>query len=105
MAVDALGKCHNCGASVMASLAVPTVHLGGTSKDELLEQVVTAGQAVQAAAGMVARAYPNARDYIGRPVAYALARDQHGARLDRLHDIAKEYEALAISISEGGYRA
>jgi len=45
------------------SLTVPTVHLNGTSREELLRQLQDAWQAVFQARDALAKASPNARDY------------------------------------------
>ncbi len=86
-------------------LAVPTVHLGGTSRLVLMDETTTALQAVQAAREALALAAPNQRDYIGRPEGWQAAVLQHGARMDRLRDVETELEQLAEAIHDGGHRA
>jgi hypothetical protein len=44
-------------------LEIPTVHLNGTSRDELISQLRGAMEAVHAAEKALAQAGPHARDY------------------------------------------
>ena len=80
-------------------LILPTIHSGGTSKDELLNQLHIAASAVAKAIECVSDATPHGRDYYTQPDnKYVLARDQHAARIERLRSTWQElhemYEAL-----------
>ena len=77
-------------------LAVPTVHLNGTSRDALLEQLLEAAHAIHEAGRKLAAAYPNARDYYVQPgAAIAVAMRQHETRMNKLREVAGELETIA----------
>ena len=80
-------------------LAVPLVHLNGTSRAELLEGYSDAVRALHHAGRALAKAAPNARDYypLG-PGAFAKAADQHEARMAKLREVINELEAVAMAI-------
>jgi len=81
----------------------PTIHLNGTSREALLDQVTEAAQAVYAALGKVCDAAPNARDYYPQgPEAFTAARDQHDARCDKLREVFNELQELALAIDGAG---
>ena len=44
-------------------MMVPTIHLNGTSHDELLRQILDAKEAIRKAVEALANAAPNMRDY------------------------------------------
>lgn len=77
-------------------MMVPTVHLNGTSKDDLLEQVASAGDAVGRAIDALVLAQPNARDYYPQGSdAFSMATREHLARLAALETVKRElYELL-----------
>lgn len=83
----------------------PTVHLNGTSRSELIEQVETALRGIEVALDAVQVAAPNGRDYYPQgDHAYQQAALEHAARVERLHAIKAEYEALArhlVDLSPG----
>lgn len=85
-------------------LAVPTIHLNGTSKDELLGQVLRAATAVGEALEALREAAPNERDYYPQFGGWKQAVEQHGARCDRLADVNEELNQLAIAIMDGGQK-
>jgi len=87
-------------------LAVPTVHLNGTSRRELLEQICTALTALQEAEAAVRRASPHGRDYYPQGEdAIGEALRQHTDRLLRLHAIYVELETIGERICFGGTKA
>lgn len=82
---------------------VPTVHLNGTSKQELLNQAEDARDAVEVAISLLQAAAPNARDYYpqsGR--AFEQARRQHQDRLSRLQTVSAELIEIYNSIEDQG---
>ena len=80
-------------------MIVPTVHLNGTSKDELLRQVLEADRAINVALSRLHDAAPNGRDYYpAGPGALKQATEEHRARIDRLVDIRTELLALYEAI-------
>ena len=82
------------------TLAVPTVHLNGTSKTELVGGYREAVSALNEAYTKVNAAMPHGRDYYVQAdaQAYNVARDQHVARLVKLQQIMDELEAVAIAV-------
>lgn len=83
---------------MQAHLVLPIVHLNGTSRERLIEQLCDAGGAVIAAIEALAQTAPNGRDYYPVPGLLARAEEQHRRRiagLVALHDeLATEAEAL-----------
>lgn len=80
-------------------LMIPTVHLNGTSKDALVEQLCAAIYSVHEAGRKLAAACPNGRDYYtqdGNAIGKALA--QHEARMTKLRDVAAELTVIAESL-------
>lgn len=84
----------------------PTVHLNGTSQDELLDQLTTATQAIREAQKALANAAPNGRDYYVQsdPRAIYKAQDEHCARMQKLTDVLRELEEIAEHIALRGAR-
>jgi hypothetical protein len=82
----------------------PTVHLNGTSKQTLLDDIEGAYAALDLAIRALANAAPNGRDYyLQGPTAIYTASAEHGARLQKMLDVKKDLEALAENIvSQGG---
>ena len=82
-------------------MKIPTIHLNGTSKDELLDQTLTAADAINVAIRALVNASPNARDYYPQGNgAYGIARDEHLSRLNRLQDVLQELSDIAEDISD-----
>ena len=82
-------------------MKVPTIHNNGTSGEALLEQACDAGASVANALRVMRAAAPNARDYyVQGPDAFREAVAEHQSRVDRIAVVAREYEQLAIAVSE-----
>ncbi len=83
------------------SLAIPTVHLNGTSRDELEEQSREAVFAIGAAIDAMRHVCPNDRDYfVQGPRAGMIAREQHRDRLTRLESVRQELENIFIGMQK-----
>jgi ethanolamine utilization cobalamin adenosyltransferase len=85
----------------LAKLAMPSVHLNGTGKRTLLLGYQTAISALNLAIDAVRDTAPHGRDYYvqrNHPIQIAMA--EHYARLEKLHQVARELEALAIHVSD-----
>lgn len=82
------------------SLMIPSVHLNGTSKRELLEQLEHAHLAVSKAMIELTKAAPNARDYYVKAdtQAFNKAMDQHCARMKSLKSVLDELEEIAEAL-------
>ena len=105
VAVDEAGQAHYCCAYGWAptrlhSLAVPTIHLNGSSADELLLLNREAADALRKAQEALARATPHGRDYYPQVAAGAWLRAmrEHEARAEKLRSVAADLEVLAMSI-------
>ena len=84
-------------------MITPTIHLNGTSKAELLEQLRNAYTAVRNAQKVLQEAAPNGRDYYPQgPGAILQAQSEYESRLTRLQDVAKELEEIQEAIYEQG---
>jgi hypothetical protein len=77
-------------------IALPTIHLNGTSAQALFDANLTAMQAVEHAIDTLAQAAPNGRDfYVQGPDAFARARHEHQERQRLLNRIAMELAQIA----------
>jgi hypothetical protein len=79
----------------------PTVHLNGTSRDSLIEQLSNAAQAIEAAIAAVCNAAPHPRDYYiqdGTPVLDIQA--EHYDRVHRLLGVKTEIEEMLAHVLE-----
>jgi phage shock protein A len=84
----------------MDHLMKPTVHLNGTSKERLLEDLCDAIDALHKAGTALAKAAPNARDYyVQSNTAYATAAKQHDTRMQKLREVIDELETIATEFS------
>jgi hypothetical protein len=82
------------------SLITPTIHLNGTSKAELAEQLANAANALMDARKALQAAAPNGRDYYPQgEQAIAKATDQHRARLMKLREILAEIQSLQMAVA------
>jgi ferritin-like metal-binding protein YciE len=77
----------------------PTVHLNGTSKDELLRQWLDAYHALREAREKMFDAMPHGRDYYpqGDGVIYK-AQDEHRARIEKINEVLHDLETLAEGV-------
>jgi hypothetical protein len=86
-------------------MMVPTVHLNGTSKAELVRQLREAHQATVKALEALGGAHPNARDYYPQgPDAIKVAFDEHRARVAKLLSVCDEIFAISEAIELGSSR-
>lgn len=82
-------------------IQLPLVHINGTSRQGLIEPLSEACDAVTKAIEKVEAAAPNQRDYypLG-DAAWAMARDQHAARLDALSGVLRDLCAIVFGIED-----
>lgn len=86
-------------------LTIPTVHLNGTSKGDLLEAIEQAHDAVRAAQEKLAETAPNGRDYYPQGAyAFESAVREHSARMQKLVDVNTELQQLAEAVADGGHK-
>jgi len=80
-------------------LAIPTIHMNGTPKDRLLEDICDAIDALHDAGRKMAAACPNGRDYYPQGAeAIQIAVRQHEARMNKLRELIRELETIAQGI-------
>ena len=72
-------------------LAVPSIHLNGTSRSELVMQIYNAVRALENAGNMLQKAAPHSRDYYVQNIGnFSKAQQQHLSRMLRLGSIQTE---------------
>ncbi len=80
---------------------LPTIHLNGTSKQALLDQLADAYSALDEALAKMGQACPNGRDYYPQgPDAIGEALRQHERRLRVVRIIRDEYFALSAKVAD-----
>jgi hypothetical protein len=80
-------------------MMIPTLHLNGTSRDELMTQVCDAARALQAAMEALAQMAPNGRDYyVQSPDACAQAGREHRERIAKVKEVYDEVTRLGEAI-------
>lgn len=81
------------------ALMIPTVHMNGTSRDELVKQLSDAYTAIDAAMDVLRKATPHGRDYYPQgDDAWRKANKAHCDRLVKLHEVAQEILTIAEGI-------
>ncbi len=80
-------------------MTIPTIHLNGTSRANLLEQQLDAAHALRAALEKLSEACPNGRDYYPQgPEAMSAAVREHESRMERVRSVLREVSDLADAI-------
>ena len=78
----------------------PTIHLNGTSRQELLEGYLSAIAALNRAIDEVSLTAPNGRDYyVQDGEAWRRASAEHQHRMQRLNAVREEIMEIAAAIS------
>lgn len=81
-------------------MMVPTVHLNGTSREELLQQAMAATDKILEAMEVLSCAMPHGRDYYPQgPDALSRAQAEHKSRIERLDSVLSETRDLASLIA------
>jgi hypothetical protein len=83
------------------TLAIPTIHLNGSSKKELIDDLKDATYSLRVSKIKLSKTMPNARDFYVQkdPYAYQIAQEQHEDRLNRLESVYEELQAILNAIS------
>ena len=85
----------------VTGLSLPSIHMNGTSRGDLLEGYRAAFLAVRDASEAIAKAAPHLRDYYPQgDNAGRLAIEQHRARLQKLAEIESELETIGMHIND-----
>jgi hypothetical protein len=83
----------------MTTIAVPTIHSNGSDKDDLIEGLMRARNALHEAALTLQDAAPNGRDYyIQTPSTFSLAQEQNSQRVRSVVAIYDELGAIIRAI-------
>jgi hypothetical protein len=78
---------------------VPTIHLNGTSGQDLKAEYYAAYEAIEAAVEALAAATLNARDYYVQSAdAYYEAREQRAEAFDKLRQVQDYVEGMLVGI-------
>lgn len=84
----------------MKPLVPPTIHMNGTSKDELLNQLVAVVSALDAALAAINAAAPNGRDYYPQgPEAFREAQAAFEERVLAVRRVHTDFSNLAWDIA------
>lgn len=86
----------------MSTLAKPTVHMNGTSRSVLQDDVEQAIDALQAALFKLGETSPNSRDYYvkgnGWEIVYSQAVEEHITRVRKIKSVVEELSELRIAL-------
>jgi hypothetical protein len=82
-------------------MILPTIHLNGTSKAALVDDLCEASAAIDAAYQSLKKCAPNGRDYYPQgPDALKAATDEHMGRLRALDAVKSDVDQFLIAIDE-----
>lgn len=80
--------------------AIPTIHLNGTSRDELLRGYVNALDALREAEIAVAQTIPHGRDFhVQGDMALERAHREHIDRMRKLRGVFSDLSAIAETVA------
>jgi hypothetical protein len=83
------------------ALALPTIHLNGTSAQSLLDDTCDAAFTVKTAIDALARTAPNGRDYyLQGDDAMVIASGQHAERMARLRSVYAELQQIGEYLAD-----
>lgn len=81
------------------SLAIPQIHNNGTSKEDLLNNLSNAYTSLQESLGKLNKTGPHPRDYYVKQYDdYNAAKVQYRNRCNKINEVMKELELIAIAI-------
>jgi len=81
-----------------AGLIVPLIHMNGTSKERLTEQLSDAYDALDLAYKALKEASPNGRDYYHTPGLLEKAIAQHNKRLFAIDEVMKSIQSVSEEV-------
>lgn len=83
------------------TLTLPTIHINGTSAEQLMEGYLDALHHVREAIAAIGRCAPNGRDYYPQgPAVIIAAQREHRLRVEKLEEVMHEIEAIAEHVSD-----
>lgn len=81
-------------------MQTPTIHLNGSSRSSLMEQYGDSWHAVKDAIKVLSQNAPHARDfYVNGPDAFAIAQEEHIARVRALVKVSEDLYAIMLALS------
>lgn len=81
-------------------MMIPTIHLNGTSRDNLIDGICEIDNALRKALAAMESNGPNARDYYPQgPKAFTKARAEHAARCAKVQALREEYEQMLNAVA------
>ena len=87
-------------------MQAPLIHLNGSGRERLLDQIRDAAHAVREAEVTLAQTMPHRRDYYPIPGGgdweFDQAIGEYASRMNRLHSVYTELEELYFLIEEAG---
>lgn len=82
-------------------MMIPTIHLNGTARERLIEDICEAKYALTLAVDKLMATSPNGRDFYPQgPTALTEATKEHLNRLRRVQEVIEELDQMAIAISD-----
>ena len=82
-------------------MKTPTIHTNGSSATTLLDGYAAVLDALSKAQDYLASTGPNGRDYYPQgESAYAVARAEHEARIEKVRAVREEIETIASIVSD-----
>lgn len=82
-------------------MRIPTVHMNGTSPEQLMEPLLRAHRAIEEALDALAAASPNGRDYYPQgDDALREAQQEHRSRAERLRSVQEELMEIAVAVQD-----
>jgi hypothetical protein len=83
-------------------MMIPTIHLGGTSRATLLDELDRARHLLRAAIDALEDIEPHARDYSPQgPTAIRVATYEHAQRVNALQGVLNELQTIHEAIANG----
>ena len=89
----------------MTQPMVPTIHLNGSSGDELFKQAYAAYEAIDIAAQKLHDAFPHGRDYYPQgDNSYPVARQEAISRIQAIENVRGELQQVLVGLTNEYHR-
>ncbi len=97
-----LGKANTVTSDRGAVVIVPTVSVGGSTRDQLVAQIQLAVDSLQVLVRVLGSTTPHARDYHAQGnEAFVRAKREHQSRIERIVGVDDELRAILRALSRG----
>ena len=85
----------------MTDITIPTIHLNGSSKQTLMDDLLAAHKAIEVAIDKMRACAPNGRDYYIKGEGVIMkAQDEHWERCRKLQEVCDELMEIAVGIDQ-----